>query len=113
MNSMKTFSWPGWVSCSKAVVPVLLVLSLAAALACGGGGLPKVIPTNEEAVKKAVEDKSIEKLKEVAKKVHAVQKATDRVTQAQLEGCASCPSPGIIPTRQIKTKKQSHNGATE
>ena len=84
---MKNFPWPGWVSCSKAVVPVLLVLSLAAAFACGGGGLPKVIPMNEEAVKKAVEDKSIEKLKEVAKKVPAVQKATDRVTQAQLEGC--------------------------
>ena len=96
MNSMKTFSRLGWVSCSKAVVPVLLVLFLAAPFACGGGGLPKDIPMNEEAIKKAVEDKSsIEKLKEVAKKVPAVQNATDRVKQAQLEGCAKMMQAGV------------------
>ena len=95
MNSMKTFFRPGWLSCSKAVVPALLVLSLAASFACGGGELSKVIPMNEEAVKKAVEDRSIEKLQEVAKKVPAVQKATDRVTQAQLEGCAKILQAGV------------------
>jgi len=73
----------------------LLLLSLATALACGGGGLPKGIPTNEEAVKKALKDKSIEKLKEVAEGVPAVQKATDRVMQAQLEGCAKMMRAGV------------------
>ena len=92
---MKTFSRPGWVSCSKAFVLFLLLLSLATALACGGGGLPKGIPTNEEAVKKALKDKSIEKLKEVAEGVPAVQKATDRVMQAQLEGCAKMMRAGV------------------
>ena len=89
MNSMKTFSWPGWVSCSKAFVLFLFLLSLATALACSGG-LPKDIPTNKEAVKKAIKDKAkaVEKLKEVAEDVPAVQKATDRVMQAQLKGCA-------------------------
>ena len=95
MNSMKTFSRPSRVSCSKAVGPVLLVLSLAALFACGGEGLPKGIPMNEEAVKKAVEDKSIEKLQEVAKKVPAVQKATDRVTQVQLDACAKMMQAGV------------------
>ena len=94
MNSMKTFSRPGWVSCSKAFVLFLLLLSLATALACSGG-LPKDIPTNEEAVKKALKDKSIEKLKEVAEGVPAVQKATDRVMQAQLEGCAKMMRAGV------------------
>ena len=93
---MKTFSRLGWVSCSKAVVPVLLVLFLAAPFACGGGGLPKDIPMSEEAIKKAVEDKSsIEKLKEVAKKVPAVQNATDRVKQAQLEACSKMMQAGV------------------
>ena len=55
---MKTFSRPGWVSCSKAVVLFLLLLSLATALACSGG-LPKDIPMNEEAIKKAVKDKTV------------------------------------------------------
>ena len=94
MNSMKTFSRPGWVSCSKAVVLFLLLLSLATALACSGG-LPKDIPTNEEAVKKALKDKSIEKLKEVAEGVPAVQKAADLVMQAQLEGCAKMMRAGV------------------
>ena len=95
MNSIKTSSRPGWVSCSKAVALFLLLLSLATALACGGEGLPKGIPTNEEAVKKALKDKSIEKLKEVAEGVPAVQKATDRVMQAQLEGCAKMMRAGV------------------
>ena len=72
----------------------MLLLSLATALACSGG-LPKDIPTNEEAVKKALKDKSIEKLKEVAEGVPAVQKATDRVMQAQLEGCAKMIRAGV------------------
>ena len=50
---------------------------------------------NEEAIKKAVKDKSIEKLKEVAEGVPAVQKATDRVMQAQLEGCAKMMRAGV------------------
>jgi len=94
MNSMMTFSRPGWVSCSKAFVSFLLLLSLATALACSGG-LPKDIPTNKEAVKKALKDKSVEKLKEVAEGVPAVQKATDRVMQAQLEGCAKVFQTGL------------------
>ena len=94
MNSMKTFSRPGWVSCSKAFVLFLLLLSLATALACSGG-LPKDIPTNKEAVEKALKDKSVEKLKEVAEGVPAVQKATDRVMQAQLEGCAKMMRAGV------------------
>ena len=94
MNSMKNFPWPGWVSCSKAVVPVLLVFSLVTAFACSGG-LPKDIPTNKEAVKKVLEGKAVEKLKEVAEDVPAVQKATDRVMQVQLAGCAKVFQTGL------------------